>query len=106
MTFTDPKIDEVARILHTTCHWSTTHEWADHRAAARYVVTYFTTTNTEQRISEAHSLGIKAGAFASGKTVEKLQSAVEQLADQRDALVRRVAELQAQIAVARSQAES
>lgn len=90
MTFTDPKIDEVARLLHTGCHWSTAHEWSDHRPTARYVVSYFTTTNTEQRIAEAHTLGIRAGSYATAKTIEKLQSAVEQLSDDNHKLRQRL----------------
>lgn len=90
MTFTDPKISEVARILHQGCHPSVDHEWADHKVMAGYVTAYFTSSNTERRISEAHTLGIKAGTYATEKTVEKLQAAVEQLGAENRALRRRI----------------
>lgn len=91
MTFTDPAIEDVASLIHGTCPRGRGCSRRDHLPLARYVVSYFTTTNTERRISEAHSLGIKAGSYATAKTIEKLQSAVEQLQGERDRLAAKLA---------------
>jgi hypothetical protein len=86
VSFTDPAINDVASMIHGTCPAHRNCTKNDHLPLARYIVAYFTTANTERRISEAHGLGIKAGSYAMTKTVEKLSGACEQLTEERNLL--------------------
>lgn len=104
MSFTDPAISDIARLIHRQCPKGRGCNESSHLPLARYIVTYFTTTNTERRISEAHGLGIKAGSYAMAKTVEKLQAAVNHLQAEHQAAAVALANTRGALAQARKKA--
>lgn len=106
MTFTDPAVSDVARLLHGMCPKGRACSESSHLPLARYIVAYFTTTNTERRISEAHGLGIKSGSYAMTKTVQKLQAAVDHLQAEHRALTIELNNARGSLAKARKKAAS
>ncbi len=93
MTTFDPLVLETERALHVNCPQTCPGSRSHERDAVR-VVAVVTTPNTAWRISQAHSLGIRAGRYAEQKEKERALAVADSALKEVDRLRDRVEFLQ------------
>jgi hypothetical protein len=78
MSIKDPAVVQAAELIHSACSGDCVAPHK-HLPVAAEIVDRITSTALEARISQAHTLGIRAGQYASERTVKKLRDELHQM---------------------------